>query len=518
MADRVDRVLERDLQCLDDLQRLGVFSAGEIRAIVNRRRTIEYNLHRRQPIQLDFVRGIQFEVNLDALVSQRVARLAIKSPAATECQQKIRARALALHERTVNKFPQNLALWFAYLDYGRSIGGSKSLSKAFNRALQLHPTCPELWIKAMTWEFDDNDSIAGSRVLMQRALRMLPTSQDVWLAFFCMEVQYYRRVRNLLSEDQDGTAVPRLLFDRACQAIPDDVDFRLRFLDQCPSDCSALVNYVSVSIAEAFPQDPAAVSAIANRQQSTGPFEAALESAESASPALLIAYAEFLAKHRPLTAHTDILRLVDMAAEPDATLDAICIRAHLASGVFDDNVMKLGGRHPQSAEMWSLRCHIASRRLPIEDVLALHEESVRACPSSLHLWLQYMRSCVVADMPDRLVDVTRRCIGEVSLADEDKVRAKLLAIRTCPAMLEGPLLREVLVSPASPELFEACLERCCIPKDLLETGLSLYGTTSARLWALACQREPNPQAAVHLQWRARKALSDPSDFERAITA
>lgn len=149
MADRVDRVLERDLQCLDDLQRLGVFSAGEIRAIVNRRRTIEYNLHRRQPIQLDFVRGIQFEVNLDALVSQRVARLAIKSPAATECQQKIRARALALHERTVNKFPQNLALWFAYLDYGRSIGGSKSLSKAFNRALQLHPTCPELWIKAM---------------------------------------------------------------------------------------------------------------------------------------------------------------------------------------------------------------------------------------------------------------------------------------------------------------------------------------------------------------------------------
>jgi U3 small nucleolar RNA-associated protein 6 len=48
----------------------------------------------------------------------------------------------------------------------------------------------------MVWEFDTNNNITAARLLMQRAIRMNKTQpQQLYLAFFKLELQYIRRLR-----------------------------------------------------------------------------------------------------------------------------------------------------------------------------------------------------------------------------------------------------------------------------------------------------------------------------------
>ena len=86
-----------------------------------------------------------------------------------------------IYERALRKFNNDVALWLQYIEFCRKSGASKKLNKIFPRALQHHPLVPLLWIRACTWEFDDNQNIENARVFAQRGLRLNPESKELWL-------------------------------------------------------------------------------------------------------------------------------------------------------------------------------------------------------------------------------------------------------------------------------------------------------------------------------------------------
>ena len=108
-------------------------------------------------------------------------------------------------------------------------------------------------------------SIRNARVLLQRGLRINPTSEDLWLQSFHLELHYIQKLkgrRNILQpgwkdnvnqssegkrlvadceeEEEDDaenalydTLLPLIVYKNAIKAIPATVSFRLRFLDLC---------------------------------------------------------------------------------------------------------------------------------------------------------------------------------------------------------------------------------------------------------------------------------------------
>ena len=56
MADNVQKILERSIPELEDLQERGLFNEHEIRSITNKRRDYEYRLQRRGKTLEDFLR------------------------------------------------------------------------------------------------------------------------------------------------------------------------------------------------------------------------------------------------------------------------------------------------------------------------------------------------------------------------------------------------------------------------------------------------------------------------------
>ncbi|XP_020606073.1 U3 small nucleolar RNA-associated protein 6 homolog [Orbicella faveolata] len=71
MAEYVHQNLEGMLPELEELERMGVFSSDEIRTIIRKRREFEYRLQKRIVQKTDFLRYMQYEINLDLLKKKR---------------------------------------------------------------------------------------------------------------------------------------------------------------------------------------------------------------------------------------------------------------------------------------------------------------------------------------------------------------------------------------------------------------------------------------------------------------
>ena len=59
MAEVVQRKLEAMLPELEELQRVGLFTRGEVQSIIRKRRTFEYRMLRRPADKEDFLQAIQ---------------------------------------------------------------------------------------------------------------------------------------------------------------------------------------------------------------------------------------------------------------------------------------------------------------------------------------------------------------------------------------------------------------------------------------------------------------------------
>jgi hypothetical protein len=249
----------------------------EIRAIVQKRKDFEYLLVRRSPEKADFLRYIAYELSLDALRIKRKARLGMHAGMCSFGSERYHYHCTGikhtmdadhgavrtvhlLFDRALRRFKADPAMWLQWVDFAMRSDGGKALAKIFPQALQLLPRSVDLWLQAAGWSFDGQGAVAEARMYLQRGLRVNPSSQRLWLAYFRLECLYILRVRarrSLLGLDATATAegasemeevaatptgaaahkaafmagaVPQVVFSRAAQALPTDVHFKAAFL------------------------------------------------------------------------------------------------------------------------------------------------------------------------------------------------------------------------------------------------------------------------------------------------
>lgn len=274
MADKVQITMEKMVPELEDLQARKIFSADEIRQIVDKRRGFEYSLQRVPLRKIDAMRYIEYELKLDALRAARKERLGLVKVSLGDTAGTKRVHNI--FDRVLFKHRGSVELWLQYVAFCKREGSSRVLSAVFSRALQSHPRSAELWIEAASYEFGVNLNVDSARVLMQRAIRLNKHNQKLWLEYFRLELLYVqklamrRQVLRLDEEvpkpvDDDGStalidelpeekdakeeiseqmaakmnarklvlqgAIAKIVYTNAIAAIPDDVAFRLKFVE-----------------------------------------------------------------------------------------------------------------------------------------------------------------------------------------------------------------------------------------------------------------------------------------------
>lgn len=216
MADAVTAILERMVPELEELQERGIFTPAEVKSIVRKRSDLEYGLKKRAVTPEDFVRALEYELNLEALRRRRKAQLGLRR--VTESDHAGIRRIHFIFDRAVRRFRMDVRWWMQWADFCMRSRSTKAVDRVFGRALMLHSRCDELWLQATAWQFDRMQQYATARALMQRALRANKLSPRLWTSYFQLELVYVMRVlgRRLalgLHELPEGPSSSRLIAD-----------------------------------------------------------------------------------------------------------------------------------------------------------------------------------------------------------------------------------------------------------------------------------------------------------------
>ncbi|KAJ2512506.1 U3 snoRNP protein, partial [Coemansia sp. RSA 1939] len=215
MAEIVQYHLEQMVPELEDLERKGLFSKQELRALVKKRTKFEYSLKRRRAAVGDFLRYVEYEANVNALRRERKRRLRPaagssgkkKSATTTVSDYSIDQRIISIFERAVVRHSEDKRLWIQFIAFVRGLGASSSgddtdgggysrlLSRLYGRAIAAHPRDPKMWIMAADYQLGDTANGAAARALMQRALRVNPESRELWAEYLRLELLLVDKIR-----------------------------------------------------------------------------------------------------------------------------------------------------------------------------------------------------------------------------------------------------------------------------------------------------------------------------------
>lgn len=247
MAEYVQQSVEEMLPELEQMERVGLFTAVETRKILKKRTNLEYKLRRRTKCKEDFMRYVQYEVHVLTLVKKRRKKIGYHNKV-KDIDVAIIHRIHNLFRLATNRFPDDVKVWLSHIEFSQVRKEKSNVSRLFNKMLQIHTKKPDLWILAAKWELESNNSPDNARLLLQLGLRYLKTSKQLWLEYFRMEILYAEKLRqrrsvlgideNVPESDKVSDSVleghvAEVVFKKAIETVQDDVDFMLSFLPIC---------------------------------------------------------------------------------------------------------------------------------------------------------------------------------------------------------------------------------------------------------------------------------------------
>lgn len=193
MSDRVRFYLEGSVKELKDLKQRGIFEQNELSHIMKRRTEYEHRLLSRKVKPEDFLAYAKFEIQADRLRMLRIKRLRLGTKKSISDWAGSR-RINFILERGTKRFPANLKLWMALIDYAHKQKSVNVVNRALASMLRLHTTEPEVWVYVAKYQIEENASVPEARAVLQRGLRFNSSSQYLWLEYMRLELIYVAKI------------------------------------------------------------------------------------------------------------------------------------------------------------------------------------------------------------------------------------------------------------------------------------------------------------------------------------
>ncbi|XP_061627552.1 U3 small nucleolar RNA-associated protein 6 homolog [Phyllopteryx taeniolatus] len=199
MAEVVQQRIEDRIPELEQLERVGLFTKKEVKAIIKRVTSLEYKLHRLIVNKDDFIGYIQYEINVLELVKKRRAHIRYQFKK-EDIEFPIIHRINSVFRRATNKWKDDVQLWLSHVAFCKKWSTRGQLSKVFSTMLAIHPDKPALWIMAAKSELEERNSSESARHLFLRALRFHPGNKKVYQEYLRMELLHCEKLRKQKAE------------------------------------------------------------------------------------------------------------------------------------------------------------------------------------------------------------------------------------------------------------------------------------------------------------------------------
>lgn len=218
MAEIVEYRVQRTIDELNLLIEFKLLSSNQVKDIIAKREKFEYTLRRRNRTKLDFLKYIQFELNLlESIDKYRKSVIAdyykakrnkdasdeekrleeidrrillLKSKKLAEIVRSRSIHISSLFRKLTTSFQFDKKLWSAYIEFAKSRKWNSRASALYWRLLRVASDDPKIWIDAADHEIETSHAYESARGLYLRALRHHPESWLVWSNYLKMELDY----------------------------------------------------------------------------------------------------------------------------------------------------------------------------------------------------------------------------------------------------------------------------------------------------------------------------------------
>lgn len=248
MAEGVQFQLERQLEELEQMVHCGLFTKQETSAIVRKRKQFEYKVHRHSKSKEDYLKYIEYESALLALLRKRRESegYAFRKK---EIDHAILNRIHSLFRAAIKRFQGDVSLWLTYIEFCKEKRNPAMVSRTFSDLLAIHNQDASLWVFAAQWEIEANKDAETARSLLQRGLRFLGESTMLWKEYLRMELIHVETMRKRMlaltsaSSAEDTLAadsandpvlsgkIVGVVYRQALAALPEVVSLLFEFLE-----------------------------------------------------------------------------------------------------------------------------------------------------------------------------------------------------------------------------------------------------------------------------------------------
>ncbi|XP_015119461.1 U3 small nucleolar RNA-associated protein 6 homolog [Diachasma alloeum] len=187
MAERVQKRCENSVQHLELMEKIKLFDAREIRGIIKKRKDYEYKLSRTIKSKEDYLRYIQYEMDLLKLLRQRRTKFGITQKK-RDIDYGIVNRVMNLYREALERFKDDLRFYVAYMKFCKQVGYNDVVSRTLTEMLQIHGDKPKCHHIAGKWELEERKNINNARTYFINGINHHQDSQLLYTDAFQLEL------------------------------------------------------------------------------------------------------------------------------------------------------------------------------------------------------------------------------------------------------------------------------------------------------------------------------------------
>ncbi|KZC08369.1 PREDICTED: U3 small nucleolar RNA-associated protein 6 homolog [Dufourea novaeangliae] len=187
MAEFVEKRCEDMIPELEHMESIKLFDKNEIRGIAKKLKENEYKLQRHTKTKEDYLRYIQYLMDLLKLIKQRRDKFGINQKK-SNIDHIITNKMNNLYKEAIFKFQDDIRFWIAYIKFCKHVHFQSSVSHMLGRMLQVHQDKPKCWHIAARWELEENKNKQTARQFLLRGLHIHPTSQLLFTDAYRLEL------------------------------------------------------------------------------------------------------------------------------------------------------------------------------------------------------------------------------------------------------------------------------------------------------------------------------------------
>ncbi|KAI4484367.1 hypothetical protein M0802_013112 [Mischocyttarus mexicanus] len=232
MAEVVRKRCENMIPKLEQMERIKLFNKIEIRGIAKKLNEFEYKIQRHIKCKENYLRYIQYGMDLIKLIKQRREKYDIYHKK-SDIDYAIRNKINHLYEEAISKFQEDIRFWIAYIKFCKHLCIPSSAKKTIIKMLQVHQDKPKCWHIAARWEIEEEKNIDTARKLLIRGLYIHPNSQLLLIDTFRENNEKTQSAPSEI-DDEDDMPLPLkrayVIYKEASKCV-EDIKFIIELLN-----------------------------------------------------------------------------------------------------------------------------------------------------------------------------------------------------------------------------------------------------------------------------------------------